>query len=224
MDRVTPAPCIEAIEAALTDIGAVKAVRVVSDDFGVIQEIHVLALPVKQPKQIARDIETTLMACFGIPIDHRKISIAQLNSGTIDQAVAVEVTPAPDQPRILAVRSSVNGSIAMAEVTLELCGEEHSGFAKSPASQTARMRLAALATLDALKHYVSDDHLFALEDIAVVKLGKESVAVACVSLVTRHGEVPFGGSALVRHNDIDAIVRATLSAVNRSVVELLTAE
>ena len=78
MDQSIDPPLIAEIEQALGQVADIRAARVVSSDDGVIQEIHVLASPTKSPKQLVRDIESTIMAQFGIPIDHRTVSIAQL--------------------------------------------------------------------------------------------------------------------------------------------------
>ena len=40
-----------------------------------------------------------------------------------------------------------------------------------------------------------------------MQLGKEQVAVACMTLVITLGEQSFAGSALVRQNEKDSIVR-----------------
>ena len=108
-------------------------------------------------------------------------------------------------------------------MTLEIAGAEYVGKASGPASQTGRVRQVANATLDALGQYVADSTTFALEDVAIVQLGRERVAVSCVTLVTQYGEQSFSGSALVRQNDSDSIVRATLDAINRR-MGLLTTE
>lgn len=224
MDQSASRVRVEDIEAALAQVGEIKAARVVADIDGTIQEIHVLALPTKQPKQLVRDIESTLMARFGLPIDHRKISIAQLGR----EMVEATEEPKPERsssvrPRILSINASVTGLKASAAVTLEIAGTDYVGNATGPASQTGRMRQVAVAALDALGQYVSDTTTFALEDVTVVQLGRERVAVACVSLVTQYGEQSFTGSALVRQNDSDSIVRATLDAINRR-MGLLTTE
>jgi hypothetical protein len=72
-----------------------------------------------------------------------------------------------------------------------------------------------LATLDAVDQYAEGAVSFALEDVTIVQLGREQVAVSCITLVTPYGEQSFGGSAMVRQNDKDSIVRATLDAINR---------
>ena len=91
-----------------------------------------------------------------------------------------------------------------------------------PASQTGRQRLVAQATLNAVEQYTHGAHSFALEDVTIVQLGREKVAVSCVTLVTPLGEQTFAGSALVRQNEKDSIVKATLDAINRRMGFLTT--
>jgi hypothetical protein len=86
----TPAVTISELEGSLSQIAGVRAVRIVASDDGRIEEVHVLALPGKAPKQLCRDIESTLQALYGIAIDRRKISIAQIGVVEEDSAPAVE--------------------------------------------------------------------------------------------------------------------------------------
>jgi hypothetical protein len=221
MDQNASQVRAEDIEGALNQVGEIKAARVVVGLDGQITEIHILALPTKSPKQLVRDIESTLMARFGIPVDHRKISIAQLGRESIpDSPEQVRTTAA--RPRILNINASVSGVKATASVTLEIAGKEYIGMAAGPASQTGRLRHVAAAALDSVGQYLGDDTTFALEDVTVVQLGREKVAVACISLVTHFGEQSFSGSALVRQNDSDSVVRATLDAINRRIALLTT--
>ena len=225
MDQSASHVKVEDIEAALAEVGEIKAARVVASPDGVIQEIHVLALPTKQPKQLVRDIESTLMARFGIPIDHKKISIALLGRDSIKPEVAetsAERNTAA-RPRICSINATVSGVQASASVTLEIGGTEYVGNSSGPASQTGRLRLVALAALDAVSQYTDATISFALEDVAILKLGREKVAVSCIALVSSVGEQTFSGSAMVRQNDNDSVVRATLDAINRRMGFLTTA-
>lgn len=213
----------EDIEATLSEIAEIKAARVVADADGRILEIHVLALPTKAPKQLVRDIESAIMARFGIPIDHRKISIAQI--GREDTVIETPATARSTavRPRIVAVNAAVSGVQASASVSLEIAGSTYIGQAAGPASQSSRARHVALATLDAVGQYTGDSATFALEDVTLVQLGREKVAVACISLVSPFGEQSFTGSAVVRQTESDSIVRATLDAINRRIGLLTTA-
>jgi hypothetical protein len=217
---------VEDIEAALSEVGEIKGARIVASPDGVIQEIHVLALPTKQPKQLVRDIESTLMAKFGIPIDHKKISIALLGRDSIKPQAAEETESersSAARPKIVSINAMVSGVQASASVILEIAGDEYVGNSSGPASQTGRLRLVALAALDAVSQYSDATVSFALEDVAILKLGREKVAVSCIALVSGIGEQTFSGSAMVRQNDNDSVVRATLDAINRRMGFLTTA-
>lgn len=221
MDQHTSQVTIDDIERTLGSVAEIKAARVVATPEGVIQEIHVLALPNKSPKQLVRDIESTLMATYGLEVDHKKISIAQLGA---DASPMQESGPGGDasRARIVSINASVAGVHASTTVVLEIEGDVFTGEASGPASQTGRARLVAMATLDAIEQYVHGAYSFAVEDVTIVQLGREKVAVCCVTLVTPLGEQSFAGTALVRQNEKDSIVKATLDAINRRLGFLTT--
>ncbi|MCL4078805.1 hypothetical protein MX659_04220 [Coriobacteriia bacterium Es71-Z0120] len=218
MERSISAATIAEIEEALSQVSEIKAARVVASSEGYIEEIHVLALPTKSPKQLVRDIESTIMATFGIPVDHKKISIAQLGQD------AVPKTSPYDHPRALirSVSTETAGLEVKVSVALEIGGELFIGTATGPASQTTRQRLVAQAALNAVEEYLQGSMAFALEDVAIVRLGQQTVAVACIALVTSLGEQPLTGAALVRQSEKDSIVKATLDALNRRLGFLTT--
>ncbi len=224
MDQHVADIAIEDIEQALGQVAEIKAARVVASPAGEILEIHVLASPSKPPKQLVRDIESTLMARFDIPVDHKKISIAQLGAEVVSDPVVEAVPDAPViRPRIHSINASVSGLLSEASVTLDVQGELHEGQASAPSSQTGRQRIIAQATLNAVSKLAHGTHTFALEDVAIIRLGREDVAVSCVPIVSPLGEQSFTGSALVRQNEKDSIVRATLDAINRRMGLLTTA-
>ncbi len=205
----------EEVEAELCRLNDVRAARVIMDAGGV-EEVHILASADRNPKQLARDIESLLMAKYGIPVDHRKISVAMVSREESEVPTPEVVTSKKGlRPKIITINAESSGINAKVTVRLEMEGEEYLGEAKGPASQTGRLRLVALATLDAIGKYIQTSCGFALEDVSVVALGKEKVAVACITLVTPLGEQSFSGSAIVKQNDKDSVVRAVLDAINR---------
>ena len=218
MDQGIAPELILEIETALSQVAEIRAARIVSSDEGVIQEIHVLADPSKTPKQLVRDIESMIMAQFGIPIDHKKVSIAQLGR----ESIVSDDKPEPARARIHSVSTDVMGVRAVSTVILELEGEMYTGVAEGPASTTGRRRLVGQATLNAVEKYTNGTFGFALEDVALVTLGRERVAVSCVILVTPLGEQALAGSALARQSENDSLVRATLDAINRRLGFLTT--
>lgn len=220
MEQAISSALVSEIEQALSQVSEIRAARVVTGVDGTIDEIHVLALPSKAPKQLVRDIESTLMAAFGVSIDHKKISIAQLGQESVP--TVAEPTKIQARAQIKNINVEVVGVYVNVSVALELEGELFTGKATGPASRTGRERLVAEATLDAIAQYLQGAFTFALEDVEIIRLGRESIAVSCVVLVTSLGEQAFAGSALVRQNDKDSIVRATLDAINRRLGFLTT--
>ncbi|MCL5291643.1 MAG: hypothetical protein M1548_03815 [Actinobacteria bacterium] len=213
MDIISEAFNIAEIEDALCQLDDVQAARIVVAPDNSIEEIHIVAAPGKGAKQLVRDVETTLMARFGIPVNHRKVSVAQVSQ----QERPEEVDGNGSKPRlqIASVNMEVTGVRAKAAVTLGMGDMLYEGVAQGASSQTERLRLVAQATLDAVSQFIPSSFCFALEDVTVADLGKEKVAVACITLVGSSGESSLAGSALVRQNDKDSIVRATLDAINR---------
>ena len=68
---------IEGAEALLNSLKGVVSARVVARPGGVIEEIHLLTEGDVQAKQSVRNVESALLAHFGLKIDHRKVSVAQ---------------------------------------------------------------------------------------------------------------------------------------------------
>ncbi len=201
------------VEKTLCQIQDITAARVVLSRERDIEELHVLASMGKNPRQLVRDIESALMARYGLAIDHKKISIAQLGKE--------EIRNTSLRPRIISIGSGSSGTREHVAVQLEMDGKELTGEAEGPASRTGSLRLLAQATLDAVARF-GENYSFALEDVDITQMGREKVAVSCVVLVTPLGEHSFSGSAVVRQNEKDSVVRATLDALNRRLGFLTT--
>lgn len=67
------------VEGELCRIPEVRAARIVSDDDGQPVEVHVLAVPGKHAKQLVRDVQSVAMATVGLTLDHRIVSVVQLD-------------------------------------------------------------------------------------------------------------------------------------------------
>lgn len=91
-------------EELISTLPGVLSVRIVPNDTGAIDEVHVLTTDAVPPKSTVRNIESALIAELGLRVNHRKISIATtLDSSrladaprvpeTAPQAAAPTVTP-----------------------------------------------------------------------------------------------------------------------------------
>ena len=124
---------IEGAEALLNSLKGVVSARIVARPGGVIEEIHVLTEGEVQAKQTVRNVESALLAHFGLEIDHRKVSVAQTAG---EQEAAVEafqwVGSRRDERRFLFVTHRVEtgrGHQVRTVVTLEWGDEQYEGDA-----------------------------------------------------------------------------------------------
>ncbi|MCS7209761.1 MAG: hypothetical protein NZ874_09345 [Fimbriimonadales bacterium] len=198
------------IESVLRELRGVCGARVVADESGLIQEIHLLVEADRNPKQAVRDVESALLAHFGIHIDHRKVSVAQ--------KAGVSKPPELLRLRWLDVHITQEGTRAVVAVLLERNGAVFRGSASGVRSSTQIPRLVALATLRAVEAAHGLCERFGLEDVSTATMvGGYPVAVVLVSAVREQGEDLLVGSALIRQDALRAVGLATLDAVNRRI-------
>ncbi len=196
------------LEEALARLESVDAARVVHQG-GTITEIHVIANADKPSKQVARDVQTLAIARFGLPIDHRIVSVVQISPQHLDLATGKRAA-------LLGISESPNGVRTTLEVTLRHEDEEYIGTVTGPAVASARLRLIGQATIDAIEKAFEHAPPMALDSIARTQVGTRDVVVAVLATAgERGGEDIAIGSALVTMSVDDAAVRAVLNALNR---------
>ncbi len=214
---------VRAVEQLIEGFAAVEGARIVLDDWGAVQQIHVLADDSRPPKAIARDIQSGLQARWGLVVDHRRISIAQVedsaprpqwsrlrleqfavSSDPVRGRIEVAVSLAPDSGREAAGRSVLAGTSLW------------QGRAAGVSGAGAGLRLASEATLQALNQALRPDHAFSVADIGRTALGNHEIVVCLLQYHAPRGAVEvLSGSALVRSEPLEAAVRAVLNATNR---------
>jgi len=200
---------MQEVESALARIPSVTAARVVTNPSGRIIEVHVLARRDRAPKQLVRDVQSVILASFGLEVDYRTVSVVQLDDPLVEgDAVSAS------QPRVALLRLSadVRGHSTEIIVHLSVGGEELLGSVRGPAS--SGMRLVARSVVEAVSGLIGDGALD-VDFAEVVPAGQYSVAVAVLRLATNKGDQVVSGSAVVRKDGNDAMARASLSALNR---------
>lgn len=83
-------------EELIATLPGVLSVRIVPNDSGAIDEVHVLTTDAVPPKATVRNIESALIAQLGLRVNHRKISIAT----TLDAPRAADVPRVVDVPAV----------------------------------------------------------------------------------------------------------------------------
>ena len=81
---------IRRAEELIATLPGVLSVRIVPNETGAVDEIHVLTTDMVLPKNSVRNIESALMAQLGLRVNHRKISIAT----TLGTPRAADLPPA----------------------------------------------------------------------------------------------------------------------------------
>jgi hypothetical protein len=227
----TDLPWPKRAEAAIRSLRDVEgaSVQIEDDD---IREIHVLTSSARPAKQIVRDVQTLLLTRFNRPIDHRVVSVAYARPGpTLAPHAATEHAPAaePEEQSAHRIRfGSVNLYVAsgraQAQVELAWKGLTRLGTATGSATREGAHGLIATATLGAVQEFLEDGLALSLQDIDLLKLGKQDVVVVSLSLLAHRSEKTLVGCCTVEQDTQQAVVLATLSALNRVVGGLRTRE
>jgi hypothetical protein len=217
----TEAEIIE-LERELCRLADVSAARIVTDPSGRPTEVHILARTGKAPKQVVRDVQSVALASFGLELDRRIVSVVQLGAdGPTDEVELEQHAAGAFRPRLVSVDAEVSGLRSLVRVTLVHGEQEAVGFAEGSVASTARHRLVAAATLDALRQLERAAECLDVDSAQVVRVGIQDVAIVTVVFVVPPSEQMVSGSAIVRHHaEADAIVRAVLDATNRRLATL----
>jgi hypothetical protein len=206
------------LERELCRLPEISAARVVTDPSGRPTEVHILADTAKHAKQVVRDVQSVALASFGIELDRRIVSVVQLGSPTNGNGH----TEAPDEidlgfrPVLVNTTAEVSGLRSLVRVTLARGDNEAVGFAEGSIASTARHRLVATATVDALRQLETAAECIDVDSAQIVRVGAHDVAIVTVVFVLPPSEQLVAGSAIVRqHAEADTVVRAVLDATNR---------
>ena len=182
----------------------VQAAQVVFAENGMPCEIHVLAGPEKSSKSLVRDIQSALTAQFGVQVDHRIISVAQLSEGLVPRGdfrlahTGLEIKSA--------------GGRVSASVTLARGCDTYTGHGESANTPFARRRCVSEAALAAVNR-AAGETCFELASVDAVTLAGQGIVVAQVySLLDGQRLL---GIAFLNEDPDNAAVHSVLSAVNR---------
>jgi hypothetical protein len=203
------------LEDELCRLGGVLAVRVVGDRGGRPVEVHVLADQSKPPKQTVRDVRSVAHTMFGIELDHRIVSVAQLDTDQADAPIGIVLPAGETRIRVQTVHADTDGLRAEVRVVLVDGQREHVGYAEGSVAAVARPQLVASATLEALRQIEPAADAIHLASAEITRTGTNRVAIVTVVYVDPPMELFVSGSAIVRRERDEAVARALLDATNR---------
>ena len=212
------------VERLLRSVEGVDSLKIVPDGLGAIDEIHVLSGSGLGAKQIVRNIESALLAQFGLQIDYRKISIAQVRQQDlpITPIDAPEPEPPPEPRRIILRGFNVDRRAderVSCRVRLGENDETYEGQAQGPDYARARLEVVAQAVLNGLSRATEGASTFGVEGVSQVDVLGRRLIVALVHASAGRATLSLSGIAEVRDSVEEAVVLACLNATNRWMAE-----
>ncbi len=197
-------------------LDGVHAAKVVLSEDGDPEEIHILASTSKSPKTLTRDVQSALMAAFGVEVDYRIVSIAQ---------VQYDLTEPESDDRLCYSGIDSKFIDGQGEITVFLTHGDsriEGQAAYKSRNRTSYLRGVALATLNAISKCLSPRNCGHFELVATEAVEIGGASAILVTLCNETGQ-QFIGSSLVQDSNDDAVVRAVLDALNRRISRFITA-
>ncbi len=176
---------------------------------GEISEIHVLADTNRAPKQIARDIQSAIMAQYATAIDHKLISIAQIPS---ENTIRLRSRLVFDE-----ISLSRNKERSSATVSLSDGETSYSGTATALNDRLEINRMICQATLNSIENFINESILLSVADVKTFDLSGERAVAVCIAVKSKNEVDRLLGSAFVGDDSGTAVVKATMDALNRRI-------
>ncbi|UNC90768.1 hypothetical protein [Candidatus Contubernalis alkaliaceticus] len=201
-----PEECRKLIE----QIDDVISSNIVTSEDGLIEQVHVLARDRRSPKQIVRDIESLVHAEYNLKLDYKKVSVVRVDNG-FNSIV-------PKRLKFCGISFNQNGQKAKVKVCLSHNSEIFEGYTEGPYTKSNYIRLVAEATLKAVQLLLKDKVIFTPEEVMSFNINQHKIMMVSLSMINQNfDEESLVGCAFIKGDDKDAVVRATLNALNRKV-------
>ncbi|MFN8588077.1 MAG: hypothetical protein U0704_09795 [Candidatus Eisenbacteria bacterium] len=236
--NVTSTALASKAEAAIRRLRDIEGVSVHADG-DTIREVHVLTSSERPAKHIVRDVQTVLKTRLGLAIDHRVVSVALAQPGSssldptgafaLEEAAAVAPAPQPapaeaaaapepvrdERIRFESVNLFVSGPRTQAQVELRWKGLPRIGSASGWSARDESHRLVAQATATAAQEFLADPLAIGVQGVEFVEIGRHRTALVMLSLLANRQEKVVTGSCVIEQDTPQAVVLATLAALNR---------
>lgn len=200
----------QSFQDVITKIQGITHTKVVTVEND-LQEIHIIAGTSRSAKQIVRDIESALLAIFGYRVDRKIISIAQIDTEEMTKSLN----------RIIYQGISVNteDNNVECEVRLSSGDEDFVSTKRAISTNVNRKKVVAKATVAAVEKIIGQSSIFDIEDVVINTTRDLTFVNVVTNMITKNDEEILIGTAIVRNDINEAIVKATLDAINRRVMK-----
>ena len=213
------------IVAALRDVPGVADADVEPDDAGGMGMLRLGLEPGVDEVAVATSVGRILRERFGLGVDAERVQIVE-DADLQSRPPAAPPVDVPEQrlagrPAISRMHLVSSGLDITATVTLTSDGRSAAGEARGSASQSGVQRAVAGATLRAVEALSGDIARFELDHLEVTHLGSDRMVIVALTMLSSRGTERLTGAASVREDVRQAVIRATLDALNRRLETLL---
>lgn len=198
---------IQLIEKTIEKLDSVISSKIILGEEDDFKEVHIVSNGFRGAKQIVRDIESVLMATYDIQIDHKKISIAEIQDENVKKA----------QSRLKLISVSHDNKGQKVEVKVSLDNHKDVYENSTIGINTSRNinRMLVDVTLKTVEEAYGYDNVFILEDILIANISMDRVVIVLITSIKDDYVKRFCGSSLIKSDYKEAVVKATLNALNR---------
>jgi len=197
---------IREIEDLIKNLKSVINCRILLNENDIIKEVHIVANESRSAKQISRDIQSIIATVYGMELDYKKISIAQVKDSTQNQ-----------DDRRLRIKSIERTSMQakyFVKVTLEKDQDLYIGEGTGMNNATLCLRLTGEAAVKAIEQFLQEANIISLDDIKIINIANIQTVVVALTVYSEDQSVEFCGSAILNHDSFDCVVRAVMDAIN----------
>lgn len=197
---------LDTIESTIEKLESIISCKIIEGEDGDFSEIHVVSNKARAPKQLVRDIQSLLIATYGIQIDHKMISIAEIPGEDIRKK--------DERLKILSISHDSIGERANISIALEKGDKIFENSAQGINAMRNIDRMLVETTLKTVEEACGYHETFVLEDIKRVTFTTAEAIVVIIG-VYNGIEQRFSGTSLIARDYNRAVVKATLDAINR---------
>lgn len=197
-------------QSIINKISGVLNSKVVIDKNNIV-EIHILANNARSPKQIVRDIESSLLAAFNYRIDRKKVSIAQIQADDHDSLRRI---------KFIGVTLKTYDNTVECSVKLLYQDEEYSVTQIGINTAANRRKIVADTTVKAVEKILGQAFVFDIQDVILSSSNDVTFVSVLVNMIFEGSEETMVGSAVVKNDINETIAKSTLDAINRRVQKI----
>lgn len=198
------------IEEQIEKLESIVSCKIIQGEDSSFHEVHIVSNKNRSAKQLVRDVQSLLIATYGIQIDHKIISIAEI--------MCDDVKKKYKRLKVLSVSYDNNGDKVSIKISLEKDGEIFSNASQGINVRRNIDRMLVDTTLRTIEEAFGYEETFVLEDIKTVSFNTAEAVVVIIGIYNTI-EQRFCGTSLVGQDDKKAVVKATLDAVNRYLIK-----